>query len=283
LDTTGDVIPALRDEDVLPFAGLTIDTTGELSSAMIGLETLPFDEPIEGAPPLEPAAEFDAPHDALGQTAKLTVAELGLDEPALPFDDDQAASDDLDGTLAVDLDGAPSSLPFDREGTVAAPLLPSELELDEPHPQMGATAAFTLSELGTLEDETLPFDGAPAEATLEPSPPSEAPTLEAGLDGTAFLEPLELGLDDGAVPSSVGKVPPFPTMTLDQFASLQAELAVHPGGADAIRARYHLRDEASQRHLEEHWQARFAASPVERRAFTTKVGQFRRWLEEHRR
>lgn len=246
VDATGDVIPALRDEDVLPFASVTLDGTGELSTSLIGLDTLPFDGPFDALPPSVVA--FDAPHDALGLTTKLTALEL--DESALPFDDDLGESEDLDGTLALDREGGagPASLPF---------------------------------AVGSLDDETLPVDG----HGDAPPPSSETPTLEAGLDRTAFLSPLELGLDDDASvvgPASVPPVSPLPTLTLDQFASLQAELAVHADRASAIRQRYHLSDEASQRRLEEHWQARFAASPVERRAFTAKVAEFRQWLERRR-
>ena len=266
---------------------MTLDGTGELSTSRIGLETLPFDEPFELGPPS--VATFDEPHDALGLTTKLVALEI--DEPVLPFDEKQGASEDLDGTLAVDRVGdGPVSLPFVSSGHASVPSSEPDPSLEEPHPEMGATAAFTVAQLGTLDDETLPFDGAtpsgeePA-SDVEPGPDSEAPTLEAGLDGTAFLAPLDLGLDDDAPivgPASVPPAPPLPELTLDQFASLQAELAVHPDRAAAIRARYHLLDEASQRRLEELWQERFAASPVERRAFTATVAQFRRWLEGRR-
>ncbi|MEQ9318493.1 MAG: hypothetical protein RIF41_05010, partial [Polyangiaceae bacterium] len=288
VDTTGDVIPALRDEDVLPFAGVTLDGTGELSRSLIGLETLPFDEPFDLVPPS--AARFDEPHDALGLTTKLTALEL--DEPVLPCGREAGASEDLDGTLALDREGSgPVSLPFTSSAS-ATPRSDPDPSLDEPHPEMGATAAFTVARLGPLGDETLPFDGEPVASDDERAPDSDAPTLEAatqgspifdkGLDGTAFLAPLDLGLDDDAPvvgPASVPPAPPLPTLTLDQFASLQAELAVHPERAGAVRARYHLADEASQRRLEEHWRDRFVASPVEQRAFAAKVAQFRRWLE----
>jgi len=101
-----------------------------------------------------------------------------------------------------------------------------------------------------------------------------------------IMGPLDLALDDDVstvVVERRARPPRRPTLDLDQFASLQAELAVHPDRAPAIRARYQLVDEASQRRLEEHWQSRFAASPVERRAFAAKVAEFRRWLEGRRR
>ncbi|HHH29708.1 MAG TPA: hypothetical protein ENK57_15370, partial [Polyangiaceae bacterium] len=274
IDATGDVIPALRDEDVLPFASVTLDGTGELSTSLLGLETLPFDGPFPGAAIPPPGATFDEPHDALGLTTTLTALEL--DEPVLPFDDERGASEDLDETLAFELGGhdGPVSLPFDSSRPGSAPR--SAPELDEPHPELGATATLTVAQLGILDDEILPFD-TPVAAARE----SEASTLDAGLDGTAILSSLDLGLDDDAPVAGrepVPPAPPLPTLTLDQFASLQAELAVHPQRAVAIRRRYHLPDEASQRRVEEHWQERFAASPVERRVFTAKVAEFRRWL-----
>jgi len=74
----------------------------------------------------------------------------------------------------------------------------------------------------------------------------------------------------------------LPTYTVAQIASLQAELAVRPAEAAAIRQRYHLRDEASLRRVQQHWQKRFAHNPAERAEYDTLYRQYCAWLESQR-
>jgi hypothetical protein len=265
LDTTGDLIPALLDEEIMPF-DLGIDSTGELSLELLGLDTLPFDGEPSAALLAASAAIASTPHDDVGQTATMTSEDLEIDDP-LPFEDDDEDAPTLDAgadstaVLTVDqLELDDDALPFSDD----APSVPasSKTLVDEPHAEVGATAVLTVDQLGMADDDALPF-----------SDDDDAVTQDAStLDGTAFMGPLDLGLDDDDEPTSM------PTLTLEQFASFQAELAVAPLRAQAIRARYHIADEAMQRRVEQSWQSRFVADPRERRRYADKLAHFRAWL-----
>jgi hypothetical protein len=62
--------------------------------------------------------------------------------------------------------------------------------------------------------------------------------------------------------SPVGKaVVPIPPLSLEQYASLSAELSMQPERSAEIRSRYNVMNEAAKRALDEHWEAQLAASP----------------------
>jgi hypothetical protein len=75
----------------------------------------------------------------------------------------------------------------------------------------------------------------------------------------------------------------FPRLSLEQYASLRAELAVAPGEAAEIMRRYQVPDEAAWRALQGHWEKVFAARPEERASFERAVGEFVAWLRAARR
>jgi len=74
----------------------------------------------------------------------------------------------------------------------------------------------------------------------------------------------------------------IPGLTLPQYASLRAELAVWPERVEAILPRYHVVSEASRRALDEHWAERLLGNREERAAFERAVGEYSAWLRASR-
>ncbi|MEI5604285.1 hypothetical protein, partial [Streptomyces brasiliscabiei] len=59
----------------------------------------------------------------------------------------------------------------------------------------------------------------------------------------------------------------FPQLSLEHYASLQAELSVWPERWAEILPRYHVMNAMVRKALEEHWQTQLAASPETRAIF----------------
>jgi len=79
-------------------------------------------------------------------------------------------------------------------------------------------------------------------------------------------------------PSVAVAVAAFPRLTVEQFASLQVELAVKPRDRAEILARYQVTSEAGLSALEEAWGMLFAEKPEVRAAFDTAYEKFAAWL-----
>jgi hypothetical protein len=72
-----------------------------------------------------------------------------------------------------------------------------------------------------------------------------------------------------------------PRLTLDQFASLTAELAVAPREAAALEKRYGLAAGGHNREKRA-WAVRFLQDPKLSDLYATKVRQYRAWLQRQR-
>ena len=85
---------------------------------------------------------------------------------------------------------------------------------------------------------------------------------------------------------AIGPVLPFPgassvaipTFTLEQFASLRAELAARPAAEGEILTRYGLAGEAALVALERRWELRLQADPSMRKSFEELWARYRQWL-----
>lgn len=74
---------------------------------------------------------------------------------------------------------------------------------------------------------------------------------------------------------------PFPQLSLEAYASLQAELSVWPEWSADILPRYRVMNEGAREALDEHWQMQLAASPEMRAQFEKAVGEYTAWLRKH--
>lgn len=281
IDATTDVIPALLDSEIMPFesAEQKPPANDDLDGTMM-LGAISFDDddplPFSGsssAPPLSDATILpgSVPLSLVGGEAGSLDVTGGFvlslsDSSPLPFetgldtsasfiitlsDDDVIALDTTGESRALDVEDA---LPF-------APPPPPETRASLPV----AAAAPSSRPRDPLEQTTvvraLDFD-------------LVVPDEEDELDSTTLFKAVDLGLDDEDEPASAAP----PAFTLDQLASLHAELSMAPYDAAAIRARYQLFDHATQERWEAYWLARFEAQPEERAAYHHKLAQFRAWL-----
>jgi len=98
-----------------------------------------------------------------------------------------------------------------------------------------------------------------------------------------------LPLDDAALQKAVAAVPfagstggvgivYFPSLTVQQYVSLRADLAARPEWAGETLRRYGVPSEASRRALEEHWQEQIALRPELRAELEAAVATYMTWL-----
>jgi hypothetical protein len=70
----------------------------------------------------------------------------------------------------------------------------------------------------------------------------------------------------------------FPRLSLEQYASLCAELALWPARSDEILRQYRVVNEAARRALTEHWEAELAKSPKAWATFEEALAVYTAWL-----
>lgn len=127
---------------------------------------------------------------------------------------------------------------------------------------------------------------APATRAAGPTPSADAPKPRPAPvgSGTAFI-PEEM-VAQAAVPFAgtpkAAAPARGPDLTLQQYASLCAELAVYPERADSIRLKYRVGDAQAMAALEGVWRDRFARDAAARADWQKQVEQFQRWLRSQR-
>lgn len=287
VDATTDVIPALLDSEVLPFEPQRGAPADDVDGTMM-LGAISFDD----ADPLPFSGSSRRPPES-----DVTVLPGSMRVPRL---DDGAASEDASRSWSTS-DGAPSfasGLGLGASAQLVITLGEGDvLTLD-------TTADFVALEV----DDPLPFSvdtprlGPSQPAPRSPPPPRAAPPAPPSnpLDETTMMPALVVDEDDldsttlfGAVALELGEDEEPPSrdvasssnhgLSLDQLASLHAELSVAPEDAEVIRARYRLPDAAAQARWEAYWGARFRAAPREHADYAQKVTAFRAWLLSQRR
>jgi len=200
------------------------------------------------APPPPPAAKPDA---APAQRAPLTGTSLALDVPsslALPFPH-------AEPTLQRDVARPPAALTATR-GPDMGPL---------PLPAMA---------LPFRKGDVVPTpvaSSAPAAPHLPPTRPRPA------LDGTALALDLPRGPSTPFRPAA----PAAPRLSLEQHASLCAELARSPDREGEIMLRYGV-DAAEKRGIDDHYRAAVAASPSLRASWNSAFQTYSTWLATQR-
>lgn len=185
--------------------------------------------------------------DAGSATAELASIP---EEPALPF-------------------GAAPSGAFERA------LAAGDAKPTRPHDPGGETTAMRSVRLD--DEPSMPF----AKAVKEPS--ATAPSRPSGSE-----RPTDLGGETAALPSirlEGGEVPfakPGPTLTLEQYASLCAELAVFPERRAVLIGRYKLGDEAGKKREDAAWTVLFGSDAERQSRFNAAYKSFRGHLERQR-
>lgn len=139
----------------------------------------------------------------------------------------------------------------------------------------------TADALPALADEPLPFGSTPSPAFVAQlsAPAAERAAWESSAVGETGAAPA---ID--AAPSTL----PFRrtdaslAWTMEQLASISAELSVSPDKKDEILRRYKVDEPAWQR-LQGELQRRVAGDPRERERFQALFTEFRQWLLQHHR
>jgi hypothetical protein len=193
--------------------------------------------------PFRPAEPIAAPSPAAVAARPADLPESSTITGASPFASPAAA-------LPFQPVAAPPS-PATPPAPVKRPSSPPP-SLDGNSTLYGAISPFA------SQAAALPFAGAQAPAPARASTPHSG----AGL-------PFQQKAVPPPPPSAPAAAPPLPPpsaavatrLTLEQFASLTAEIAVNPRGAAQIRARYGF-DEASHRAEAEEHNRRFNADPA---------------------
>jgi hypothetical protein len=83
-------------------------------------------------------------------------------------------------------------------------------------------------------------------------------------------------------PGSAATLVRFPILSLDQYASLRAQLSVYPEHAEGICGKYYVGNKAVQGALDAHWAARFEEEVGLRAAFEGKYWEFVGWMRWQR-
>jgi hypothetical protein len=188
--------------------------------------------------------------------------------PAAPFG----------GTVEVDLSKLGVPLPFAAKAPSPAPAPPAATP-PAPAAPFGGTVEVDLSKLGV----PLPFAAkAPVAAGLrEPSAgnPSAPPPAKMAVETTelppglvariAAARPLPFSPKDPSPPAPPPRAPALPErpaarLTLEQYASLRAELTVFADRSAAVLARYGLADPKLRAAEEGAWEERLRRRPEER-------------------
>ena len=191
----------------------------------------------------------------------------------------------------------PSPLPFQAPIPAATPFAPAP-----PRSPISQTLESEDAGGGTLDEEdgvvpppVLPFrpsdlaelapsstldrEDRPVPAAL-PFSPKAAPAVPPPIDETLAIDD-----DDDPLAGTVAVAPHEqrePTLTLDQFASLSAEIAVAPAERAAIELRYGLDAESAEAERRT-WALRFMNDAVLGRDYTAKMRAFREWLASRKR
>ncbi len=275
----------------------------------------PFEEPIPvqtaaGAALPGPAPSVKRAPAALSGTSMGFLAPKG---PALPFASQAAASPSgPPGAAQPPLPAAPAptrapaALSGTSMGFVApkGPALPfgSQASASSPGPSGASRAPMPVDRVTTMPDETLPAAPSPLARPALPFSPSAPPTrippdpvppVHAGDQEPHVL--LSSGLTTAPLPaltpkgeaqsfppaSSAALVAPVtpaasPTLTLQQYASLCAELTVFPDRTEATFVRYGLGNLRARLTVDLSWRERLRNNPNEHQGWQMLYG---RWLE----
>jgi hypothetical protein len=232
----------------------------EMVSPFASAAPLPFKQGRPAPPGPPPPPNKPPPHGLSGNTVASVTSPFAA--VATPFE----ASADRRASL--------SSPPI----TTLAAIKPIPRPAFDPNAPMDLSGTVVASSGAPTDDAgKLPFRPASdAGARLPPPAPPPPPRAGHGLPFRATPPPLP----PRAAPAAAPAPAPTPTATrfsLEQFASLSAEIAVTPAAVAQVRGRYGL-DDASHRAEAEEWGRRFSADKELFARYGALFQSYRDWL-----
>jgi hypothetical protein len=168
---------------------------------------------------------------------------------------------------AESLDGGAPARP------VARP--PAHFAATLEHPSFAALAA--------ARAEPMPFGDQPSPEFVASLQAPRRSSAANAFSGTLPLESdlraqVKEALPFGKSTAEASQAAVTPQLTLESYASLCAELAVHPERAPEILPRYHLPDAVTRQAVDAAWQRRFAAHPDTQQRWSELCASYRAWL-----
>jgi hypothetical protein len=165
------------------------------------------------------------------------------------------------------------------------PPAPADVEPPEPGSPEDPLNETLDAPLHRVKGPALPFT--PGVPSIGEKPPDAMPRVNRApkaLTGTADLNlrviaaaVLPFGQGASRKPASPAAVP---SLTLEQYATLSAELSLAPERAAHIRARYLVTSDEAFRALNQQWQERLSADPALSRRFAALREHYRNWLTQ---
>jgi hypothetical protein len=222
-----------------------------LPSLTLKKAPLPFVPPPEEAPPAK------------------AVASGGPGAPPVPW-----GRTDPTSTGVLDPAMIRAALPFRRDLQESSPQIAPEDDTDLPPPDDGTATlpfGFTAAHLPSAARSVVP----PAEGAITtPIPPLRPKGPELPFRPASAQHP-------GPAPTTPPAPPP--ALTIEQYASLCAELAASPHQADAIFRRYGLESARERLDVDLGWQERLRRAPDEHRAWQNLYNRYHAyWVEQAR-
>ena len=252
-----------------PRAGEAAPAVTAVAVGVVAVAAAAGPPPGEGrAGPGKVIAVRGVPDAAIDQTS----TDLRVLGPELPFAQGAAPSAAFAGDLQAGASGAARRVvPGSEMGETEVVQL-SDFQLGGPATPFAARRAPNAGDAAIDQTTTdlralgpvVPFGAAGAEPT-----PQFAAELRAAAPSAS-----------SAVASAPASTAP---LTLEQYASLRAELATAPARKAEILVRYRLLDAAALERLEAAWEEQFASTPDARRRFEGLVGDFVLHLRGERR
>ena len=177
--------------------------------------------------------------------------------------------------------------PAARRAPAATPPAPSRPVPAADRPSVDETAPVDISKL-VPADRILPYRAATEPSPLvrpapsaPPAPRTPASSPGGDVDETMAIAPLRY--PPVALPFGEPKRSGTPILTVEQYASLRAELAARTAPHAELLERYGLPDEEALRAVERHWEQRLRDAPAVRARFDQLLAHYRTWLAERRR
>jgi hypothetical protein len=204
----------------------------------------------------------------------------------LPFQPAPAATSQLPSGVPA----APASVPAKKDlGVTTAEPFIAPLARASALPFQPASAATPLPARPNTPSGGLPFQRSSPELSA-PSPPKPRSNIDlatTAAPSTGPVPPIVPGSSSGlpfrppptAAPSSPAELAPRTRLSLEQFASLAAEIAAAPSRIAEVRARYGL-DEASHRREVEAYHQLFSAHQDLYRRFGALFQSYREWFAQ---
>jgi hypothetical protein len=215
-------------------------------------EALPFQKG-QVKPPPAPVTKKDDEPDPLGKTAEGAMMSP-LIAQTLPFGKSVSDVDADESTALMPVPETDAAAPQDTPSAPGGPAVPQDT------PSAPANPA------------------GPTVPGIEPDAPTEAPPPSAGPRGP-LSQPLP-GMMAAQGPPPVPLPPHLEAMSVEHYAALCAECAVHPEWVASIHARYQIESDEQRTALDLRWRERFRVDDQLTQTWRWHYVRYQEWVKQ---